>query len=63
MAATNEQIAAMEAALYSGELRTRFNDREVTWRSVDELTKALAIARASQMASTRIIRLYNGSDV
>ncbi len=62
MAATDEQIAAMEAALYSGELRTRFNDREVTWRSVDELTKALAIARASQSASSRIIRLYNGSD-
>ncbi len=67
MAATNAQIAAMQAALYSGELRTRINDREVQWRSVEELKAALAEAIASQQVAagtrSRVIRLYNGSDI
>ena len=66
MAATDAQIAAMEAALFSGELRTRFGDREVTWRSVEELKAALAEAKASQAVSSgtrkRMVRLYSGSD-
>lgn len=65
MAATNDQITALEAALFSGELRVRINDRETTYRSVEELRSALAEARASQQVAgsirKRIVRLYSGS--
>ena len=67
MAATTEQIAAMEAALFSGELRTRIGDREITWRSVDELKTALAEAKTSLLVSSgrrsRLVRVYSGSDI
>lgn len=65
MAASNAQITALEAALYSGELRVAFEGREVQYRSVDELKKALAAARDSQTTvskTRRMIRLYAGDD-
>lgn len=67
MAATTEQITAMEAALFSGELRTRIGEREITWRSVEELKSALAEAKASLLVSSgrrsRLVRTYSGSDI
>lgn len=35
------KIAALETTLARGELRVDFSDRSVTYRSIDELTKAL----------------------
>ena len=62
MAATQEQINALEAALYSGEKTVRFADREVTFRSLDEIRSALEAARNSQRPRRRLVRLYDGSD-
>lgn len=45
MAITQADIDALEAALVSGELRVRKGDREVTYRSIDEIEKALSRAR------------------
>lgn len=44
MAATAEQIAALEAALYSGELTVEYGDRRITYRSVADIERALARA-------------------
>lgn len=62
MAATQEQIDALEAALFSGERTVRFADREVTFRSVEEIRMALEAARNSQKPRRRLVRLYDGSD-
>lgn len=44
MAATPEQVAALEAALYSGELTVEYGDRRVTYRSIADIERALARA-------------------
>lgn len=44
MAATAEQITALEAALYSGELTVEYGDRRITYRSVADIERALARA-------------------
>lgn len=45
MALSQTDIDALEAALARGELRVRLADREVTYRSVDEIAKALSYAK------------------
>jgi len=49
MAISQTNIDALEAALTRGELKVKLADREVTYRSVDELAKALSYAKG-QMA-------------
>lgn len=40
MAFTQADVDALDAAIKSGELSVRFRDREVTYRSLDDLIKA-----------------------
>jgi len=49
---TQSQLAALQEALASGELRVRFADREVTYRSVQELKDAIATVQASLEAES-----------
>lgn len=44
--ATQAQIDALKEALYSGELRVRYADKEVLYRSVAEIRLALSIAES-----------------
>jgi hypothetical protein len=40
MSWTTTDLTAIETAIASGELRVKFSDREVQYRSIDELLKA-----------------------
>jgi hypothetical protein len=46
MAFTADQLAAVEAAITTGELTVKIDDRLVTYRSVDELKAARDLIRA-----------------
>lgn len=46
MAFTQSDLDALDAAIKSGANRVRFTDREVQYRSLDELIKARALAAA-----------------
>jgi hypothetical protein len=46
MAYTQEQLDALRAALASGLRRVRFENREVEYRSIDEIKAAIAAAEA-----------------
>ena len=52
MAYTQAHLDALQQALASGELRVRFADREVTYRSVEELKNAIAIVKAGLEVSS-----------
>lgn len=60
---TQDDIDSLEAALASGELQVRKGDRWITYRSVDELKKALSYARdqLSNSSGQRRSRVYAGS--
>lgn len=45
MAITQTDIDALETALVRGELKVKLADREVTYRSVDDIAKALSYAK------------------
>lgn len=45
MAISQADIDALEAALMRGELKVKLADREVTYRSVDDIAKALSYAK------------------
>jgi hypothetical protein len=45
MAITQADVDALEAALVRGELKVKLADREVTYRSVDDIAKALSYAK------------------
>ena len=52
MAYTSDDLAGLESALASGEHRVRFSDgREVEYRSVDDLKKAIGTVSASLATS------------
>lgn len=56
MAFTTQDLAAIDAAIASGELTIRANGREVTYRSLPELLKAretIAGALAAQATPAR----------
>ena len=56
MAFTPQDLAALDAAISSGELTVRANGREVTDRSMDDLLKArsaIAATLAAQSTPTR----------
>lgn len=52
MAATPEQVAALESALYSGVLSVTYNGRTVTYPSADDLAVRLSQARAELAAAS-----------
>ena len=59
---TSEQLQALRDALANGVRRVRFGDREVEYRSVDELKAAIAaaeaeLAKSSSAPITRQIRV------
>ncbi len=51
MAYTQAHLDALQEALASGELRVRFADREVTYRSIEELKSAIATVQAALEAA------------
>ncbi len=62
MAYTEEQLQALRNALASGVRRVRFGDREIEYRTVEELRAAIAaaeldVARNSTTPITRHIRI------
>lgn len=52
MAYTTTDLAAIDAAIASGELTVRHNGREVTYRSLDELLKAKRTIEAELNAAS-----------
>ena len=60
---TDQQLQTLKDALASGTLRVRFADREITYRSVDELKAAISaveieLAKNSGALPNRQIRVY-----
>lgn len=51
--ANEERIAALEAAIASGERRVRFEGREVEYRSVEEMLRALEFLRGRTVSGPR----------
>lgn len=47
MSWTSTDLTAIETAIASGELRVKFSDREVQYRSIDELLRARDIIKSS----------------
>lgn len=60
MAFTQADLDAIDLALKSGTNRVRFQDREVEYRSVDELLKVRGIifAEVNGTTTTRQIRVW-----
>lgn len=58
MAYTTTQLAALQAALASGELRVTFEGRSVEYRSIEDLMKAIAVVEdaLNAAAGTPIVR-------
>ena len=62
MAYTEEQLQALREALTSGVLRVKYEGREITYRSLDEIRQVLAqaeadVARANGTPTVRHIRI------
>lgn len=65
MAYTTDDLAAIDAAIASGELTVKTNDRLVTYRSIDELLRArnhIAAVLASQDSSARLFPRFQTPD-
>lgn len=58
MAFTNDDLAALDRAIASGELTIRTNDRQVTYRSIDELKMARELVASGLAAQAATARLY-----
>ena len=60
MAWTQAQVDSAKTALASGKLQVRFGDRSITYRSVDELRRAIAIMESEVNAATKtkVIKAY-----
>ncbi|SCU73549.1 conserved hypothetical protein [Cupriavidus necator] len=54
MAFTITQLEALEQAIGSGELTVKYDGKEVTYRSLDDLTKAYNLVRGSLLASGQL---------
>jgi hypothetical protein len=51
MAFTLNQLAALEAAMGSGELKVKYDGKEVEYRSMSDLLKAREVVRAELIAA------------
>ena len=61
MSYTQEQLASLKSALASGALRVRHENRDVTYRSVDDLRDAIQVVEnelAKQSGAIRHTRSY-----
>lgn len=58
MAFTQDDLDRINAAIATGELRVRYADREVEYRSIDELKKARDIILGALNGRARQHRLY-----
>jgi hypothetical protein len=54
MAYTEQQLQALRDALANGVRRVRFGDREIEYRTVDELKQAIAVAEADVAKSSGV---------
>ncbi len=54
MAFTLTQLAAMEAAIASGEASVAYDGKRVEYRSIDDLMKAREVVRAELIASGQL---------
>lgn len=52
MAYTNEQYLALKEAIAGGELSVRYADRNITYRSIDEMLRILRLMEAELSPST-----------
>jgi hypothetical protein len=52
MAFSAEQLAALEAAAASGELRVQIGDNVIQYQTLTELMAVIRMARADQVAAT-----------
>lgn len=55
MAVSQADIDNLEAALMSGELVVKYDGREITYRSVEQLERALNYARSQVTAPSSVI--------
>ena len=65
MAYTEQQLQDLKNALANGMLRVKFADRDVQFRSVEELKQAIATVEQERAAANgtkirRQIRIYTG---
>lgn len=65
---TEAQLQALKDALGSGALRVQFKDREITYRSVQELEAAIAtvdreLSTAAGTLPKRQIRIWTGKGI
>ena len=60
MAYTEQQLQALRDALANGVRRVRFGDREIQYRTVDELNQAISVAEAD-VANVRDAREGRGA--
>jgi len=64
MAYTAEQLQALKEALANGVTSVRFGDREVTYRSVEEIQTIIATVETELAKATtgtvRQVRIYTG---
>jgi len=64
MAFTQKHLDAVEEAIARGEKVVRYTDRNVEYRTVDELLQARDQIRTSLLSSaaprSRVVRLYHG---
>lgn len=56
MAYTQSDIDALKASIKSGQQRVRFADREVTYRSIEEMQRILAVMEAEVAGAAGRIR-------
>ena len=66
MAYTNDQLIILEKAIASGQLRVRFNDREVTYQSTEAMIRVRNDMRAElgvavpASARSRLVSIQSG---
>ena len=59
MALTASDLTALETALASGELTVEYDNKRVTFRSVDELVKAISYVKSQlTSASTQVTQSF-----
>jgi hypothetical protein len=55
---SSDDIAALERAIASGARKVKFRDREVEYRSLDEMREALRLVRGATTGGTKSRRRF-----